>query len=161
MQLCHPEPVLAVRFLVREHPTRTDCHRGILLRPRGERSPSSLCYVNLLILCYQTTFDREAALKQAKKNTSDRSSVEKSLSEVDVESDDHASQIPQPTYKSQLKVWHGTFTDESLWRTFLRPFPFLLSPVVCMSATCSVLSSADLGLDMVPIPCTWPADRLA
>ncbi|KAI0801478.1 MFS general substrate transporter [Fomes fomentarius] len=91
--------------------------------------PLGLTVIAVFFFVPETTFDREAALNQAKKNTSDRSSVEKSLSEVDVESDDHASQIPQPTYISQLKVWHGTFTDESLWRTFLRPFPFLLSPV--------------------------------
>lgn len=35
-----------------------------------------------------------------------------------------------PSYLSQLKIWHGTFTDVSMWKIFLRPFPFLLSPVV-------------------------------
>ncbi|KAL0575809.1 hypothetical protein V5O48_006163 [Marasmius crinis-equi] len=33
------------------------------------------------------------------------------------------------SYISQLKIWHGTFTDVSLVKIFLRPFPFLLSPV--------------------------------
>ncbi|THV06474.1 MFS general substrate transporter [Dendrothele bispora CBS 962.96] len=35
----------------------------------------------------------------------------------------------KPSYLSQLKIWHGTFSDESLFKIFLRPFPFLLSPV--------------------------------
>ncbi|KAF9011091.1 MFS general substrate transporter [Cyathus striatus] len=33
------------------------------------------------------------------------------------------------SYMSQLRIWHGTFTNVSLWRIFLRPFPLLLSPV--------------------------------
>ncbi|KAF5375213.1 hypothetical protein D9758_000497 [Tetrapyrgos nigripes] len=33
------------------------------------------------------------------------------------------------TFLSQLKLWHGTFSDDSLFKIFLRPFPFVLSPV--------------------------------
>lgn len=39
-----------------------------------------------------------------------------------------------PSFLSSLKVYNGTFSDESVWKTFLRPFPFLLSPVVRMHA---------------------------
>ncbi|PIL28612.1 MFS general substrate transporter [Ganoderma sinense ZZ0214-1] len=34
-----------------------------------------------------------------------------------------------PTFLSQFKIYNGTFSDESIWTIFLRPFPFLLSPV--------------------------------
>ncbi|KAJ8701902.1 hypothetical protein PTI98_000655 [Pleurotus ostreatus] len=37
---------------------------------------------------------------------------------------------PRPaTYISQLSLWHGTFTDVNILKIFLRPFPFLLSPI--------------------------------
>ena len=34
------------------------------------------------------------------------------------------------THLSHLKIYNGTYSDESIWRLFLQPFPFLLSPVV-------------------------------
>ena len=38
-----------------------------------------------------------------------------------------SSRVP---FLSQLKVYNGIFSHESLWRLFLRPFPLLLSPAV-------------------------------
>ena len=35
-----------------------------------------------------------------------------------------------PTFFSRLRIFNGTFSDESLWKIFLRPFPFILSPMV-------------------------------
>ena len=37
-----------------------------------------------------------------------------------------------PLFLSQLKIYNGTFSEESMWSLFLRPFPFILSPVVCI-----------------------------
>ena len=38
---------------------------------------------------------------------------------------------PSPkTYVSQLKIWNGTYSQSNILKIFLRPFPFLLSPVV-------------------------------
>ncbi|KAM5538339.1 hypothetical protein V8D89_007941 [Ganoderma adspersum] len=34
-----------------------------------------------------------------------------------------------PSFLSQLKVYNGTFSNESVWKIFLRPLPFMLSPV--------------------------------
>ncbi|KAM5538327.1 hypothetical protein V8D89_007929 [Ganoderma adspersum] len=34
-----------------------------------------------------------------------------------------------PPFLSQLKVYNGTFSDESLWKIFTRPFALILSPV--------------------------------
>ena len=79
----------------------------------------------------QTTFNREEALRLARKPESDKNSVEKSGAEVEVESVERSVYPPPPNYVSTLKIWNGTFTDESLWKIFLRPIPFLLSPVVC------------------------------
>ena len=71
----------------------------------------------------------------------DRNSVEKSLADADVETVEGASQSPEaPSYLSSLKVWHGAFTDESIFKIFLRPFPFLLSPVVRIFCDMPVVS---------------------
>ena len=35
-----------------------------------------------------------------------------------------------PSLFSQLKVYNGTFSGESLWKIFIRPFVLILSPVV-------------------------------
>ena len=117
----------------------------------------------------QTTFNRQEVVRASKKQESARNSVEKEKSEVskaeDVESaGGRNSPLPSPpSYPSQLKIWHGALTDESIFRIFLRPFPFLLSPVVrwsqlgpesriCMLTDC---------IDLVPLPLTWSADRVA
>ena len=82
----------------------------------------------------QTTFDREAAIKRQKmkQDNVDTSSLEKNPADAEVESVGKPSPAhpPPQSYISSLRVWNGTFTDESIWTIFLRPFPFLLSPVV-------------------------------
>ena len=35
-----------------------------------------------------------------------------------------------PLFLSQLKIYNGTFSGESIWKIFMRSFPFVLSPVV-------------------------------
>ena len=81
----------------------------------------------------QTTFDREAAIKRQKtKQDVDSSSLEKNLADAEVESVGKSSPAhsARQSFISTLRIWNGTFTDESIWTIFLRPFPFLLSPVV-------------------------------
>ena len=39
-----------------------------------------------------------------------------------------------PTFLSQVKIYNGTFSDESMWKIFLRPFSFILSPVVSINS---------------------------
>ena len=39
--------------------------------------------------------------------------------------------IPSPkTYVSQLRIWNGVYSQANILKIFLRPFSFLLSPVV-------------------------------
>jgi hypothetical protein len=79
----------------------------------------------------QTTYLRAPA-------KADRTGAEKSRDEKDEKrSLDHiehasATTLPRraPSYISQLRIWHGTFSDEPLWRLVLRPLPFMLSPIV-------------------------------
>ncbi|KAG5222359.1 MFS substrate transporter [Salix suchowensis] len=63
------------------------------------------------------------------------SSEKHSLDKDSVSEHERAASIeqvqPRPaTYISQLSLWHGTFTDVNILKIFLRPFPFLLSPIV-------------------------------
>lgn len=44
-----------------------------------------------------------------------------------------------PPFLSQLKVYNGTFSDESLWKIFTRPFALILSPVVSIYLWISVV----------------------
>jgi hypothetical protein len=67
----------------------------------------------------------------------DHDSKSKSLAkdeEIFFESDSHVS-YASANYLQQLKIWHGTFTNVNLLKLFLRPLPFLLSPVVSISIT--------------------------
>ncbi|EJF67464.1 MFS general substrate transporter [Dichomitus squalens LYAD-421 SS1] len=76
----------------------------------------------------ESTFDRNTA-KQSRDE--DSASSEKPFSDAEIESVGRSSAAPPPvpSYMSSLKIWSGTYTDESIWRLSLRPFPFLLSPV--------------------------------
>ena len=101
-------------------------------------------------------------MKLSKKQESDKSSLDKSSSEADVESVDQSPYPPPPSYLSTLKLWHGTFTDESIWKIFLRPFPFLLSPVVCpIQLVDKNVKLTSPVIDVVPVPDTRIADRVA
>ena len=70
--------------------------------------------------------------RQKKKRDIDSGSMEKEVPVAEVESVGRISPAhpAPPSYISTLRIWNGTFTDESIWTIFLRPFPFLLSPVV-------------------------------
>lgn len=75
----------------------------------------------------QTTYTRTAAITTTGKSA-EKQSIEdsKSAASEDI--------VPQSkSYLSQLKIYSGAYTDVSLFKLFFRPFPFLLSPVVCIS----------------------------
>ncbi|KAI0779033.1 MFS general substrate transporter [Trametes elegans] len=92
--------------------------------------PLGMTVIMMFFFVPETTFRRNESLRSLKGHDGDEDSAEKSIITNDVESvHNTSSRDPTPTYRSQLKLWHGTFTDESLWRIFLRPFPLLLSPV--------------------------------
>ncbi|TBU58126.1 MFS general substrate transporter [Dichomitus squalens] len=69
---------------------------------------------------------------QIKENAS-RNSIEKTLRKSespDVESFDRTPPSPSPpTFLSQLKVYNGRLSEESVWKILLSPLPFVLSPV--------------------------------
>ncbi|KAH9884634.1 MFS general substrate transporter [Cubamyces lactineus] len=94
--------------------------------------PLGLSVLMVFFFVPETTYKRADVTKvqSLKRQSSDEGSMEKAIAASDVESVNSGSSLPAPpTYLSQLKIWHGALSDESIWRIFLRPFPFLLSPV--------------------------------
>ncbi|KAI0370107.1 MFS general substrate transporter [Pilatotrama ljubarskyi] len=91
--------------------------------------PLGMTVIMVFFFVPETTFKREDVMQPLKRQSSDQGSLEKSMVTSDVESEGDSSQRLAPSYVSQLKLGNGTFTNESLWKIFLRPFPFLLSPV--------------------------------
>ena len=74
---------------------------------------------------HQTTYKR-AENNAPPEQSSKGSTVEDNKSTAS----ETGSGIPLKSYRSQLAIYNGTFTSASLFSIFLRPFPFLLSPVV-------------------------------
>ncbi|RDX44305.1 MFS general substrate transporter [Lentinus brumalis] len=86
--------------------------------------------VMVFLFVPETTFHRAKAIRPTKEQTSDRSSMEKSLSETDIQVvERELDPLALPGYISGLKIWHGTYTNENLLKIFLRQFTFVLSPV--------------------------------
>ncbi|KAK7695196.1 hypothetical protein QCA50_002386 [Cerrena zonata] len=79
----------------------------------------------------ETTYHRPGPV--TKDDTSVTDSDEKgekaSVVVVDSASIERQSFGPPPKWTSQLRIYNGTFSKENFLKIFLRPFPFLLSPV--------------------------------
>ena len=86
-----------------------------------------------------------------------RTSAEPDAEMLDIEPS--VSSPNPPSFLSQLKVYNGTFSRESIWKIFLRPLPFMLSPVVrttiaysqCSEAYDNDKLTAERVIDMVHI----------
>lgn len=83
----------------------------------------------------QTTYHRQPSAFKAKPESGaseDNLSVEKTrMPTEDRHFGPNARSQERATFTlSQLKVYNGTFSNESLWTLFLQQFPLILSPVV-------------------------------
>ena len=72
---------------------------------------------------------------------------------------------PKPnlkTYVSQLKIWNGIYSQTNVLKIFLRPFPFLLSPVVSLLFLLKTLKSELHAFlkDLVRVLRAWNANRV-
>ncbi|PFH49665.1 hypothetical protein AMATHDRAFT_62622 [Amanita thiersii Skay4041] len=89
--------------------------------------PLGLATLMVFFFVPETTYERKygptngSSAHSAKEEVKDESSSESEMGASDAR--------VAPSYLSQLRVWHGTFSQENLFKIFLRPFPFLLSPV--------------------------------
>ena len=83
------------------------------------------------------------------------------LEEGGVEDKSVGGPIPSPkTYISQLRIWNGTYSQANILKIFLRPFPFLLSPVVCHIFLLKFYKNLSRKVDLVCVLCIWNADRV-
>ncbi|PIL36496.1 MFS general substrate transporter [Ganoderma sinense ZZ0214-1] len=93
-----------------------------------------VCFVGVFFLVPETTYHREGYSEHTKVlDADDKDSIKKTArtpATQDTEMQKPGLNAPtQPSFLSQLKIYNGTFSDESAWKIFARPFPFVLSPV--------------------------------
>ncbi len=84
---------------------------------------------------FQTTyFRRESPIRptptEGEDNTDKKASQALQTPDMDMQHFDNAPHAKPPTFLRQLKIYNGTFLEESAWKIFLRPFLFIVSPVV-------------------------------
>jgi len=92
--------------------------------------PLGIAVLLVFFLTPETTYKRAGA-RGAERNS--ESAEKQSTSEKDSSSFEEdapvAGNFTRRSYLSQLKIWNGTYSDEKITKIFLRPFPFILSPV--------------------------------
>ena len=90
------------------------------------RQPIPFCDLTMIIVSTQTTYirvNRDESISTT--NDPEEGGLEdKSLPSAE-------GPIPSSkSYVSQLRIWNGTYSQANILKIFLRPFPFLLSPIV-------------------------------
>ncbi|KAG7099966.1 hypothetical protein E1B28_001759 [Marasmius oreades] len=90
--------------------------------------PLGVGFLLVFFFVPETTFDR-ASTNNEKLVDSEKRSMDKDSSSTSREAQSPVPLPPKASYLSQLRVWHGIFTRTPFLTIFLRPFPFLLSPV--------------------------------
>ncbi|KAI1791956.1 major facilitator superfamily domain-containing protein, partial [Ganoderma leucocontextum] len=101
-----------------------------------------ISFIGVFLFVPETTYHRQASPIHSnptkhENGATDKVDIEKTprpsestMSDAEIRNVHHnAPSSNLPTFLSQLKIYHGTFSDESVWKIFLRPFPFILSPV--------------------------------
>lgn len=104
---------------------------GILLHARGEIT-IAVIVLHLLTDLTKTTYHRPQPVIKDDTSVidSDEKGEKSSSVAVDAASIEHQNFGSPPKWTSQLKIYNGTFSKENFFKIFLRPLPFLLSPVV-------------------------------
>ncbi|KAF9469578.1 MFS general substrate transporter [Collybia nuda] len=101
--------------------------------------PLGLSVLSVFFLVPETTYDRgnvnESKDLKARSSADERpsptekQSVDKNTSDSDIDAQPAMRFTDRPSYITQLKIWNGTYSNVSVFKIFIRPFPFLLSPV--------------------------------
>ncbi|KAM5535246.1 hypothetical protein V8D89_011052 [Ganoderma adspersum] len=94
-----------------------------------------ICFIGVVVFVPETTYHRESSLDHDSKGTCGK-----------VGHQDDAPPSSRPPFLSQLKIYNGAFTKESAWKIFLRPFPFLLSPMTWFMLLSYLMPAVFLGL---------------
>ena len=83
------------------------------------------CY---LIVIIQTTYFR---VNQEESTSTTNDIKEGGSEDKSLPSESLEKPIPKSkTYVSQLRIWNGMYSQDNILKIFLRPFPFIFSPVV-------------------------------
>ncbi|PIL31058.1 MFS general substrate transporter [Ganoderma sinense ZZ0214-1] len=97
-----------------------------------------LCFIGVLLFVPETTYRRQAWPKQepARRNSNDSD-------ETDKIGKKGPRAPPSRSFSalSYLKIYNGTFSDESVWKLFLGLFSLILSPVTWFSFVSSSIPS--------------------
>ncbi|KAM5531176.1 hypothetical protein V8D89_015146 [Ganoderma adspersum] len=87
-----------------------------------------LSFIGVLLFVPETTYRRQASTSIKRKSASEEDDIKK----MPIEHPHFDPNAPSPnpaTFLSQLMIYNGTFSDESLWSIFFRPFTLIMSPV--------------------------------
>ncbi|XP_006454269.1 hypothetical protein AGABI2DRAFT_214100 [Agaricus bisporus var. bisporus H97] len=105
--------------------------------------PLGLAVILVFFFVPETTFIRETnnGLSEGHRS-SDSKGIDNCVNDEEKSSSSSNHVSPsRASYPQQLKIWHGTFTNVNLFKLFLRPFPFLLSPVVSILSVITGLTN--------------------
>ncbi|KAJ3512271.1 hypothetical protein NLJ89_g3612 [Agrocybe chaxingu] len=104
--------------------------------------PFGISSVLTFFFVHETSYIREVTVNSAS-NETEKQAIE------DVESSQEARIPAQRSFVSGLQLYHGTFTKTNIIKIFLRPFPFLISPVTWFLFL--VLGMQTVWLSLMPI----------
>ena len=97
----------------------------------------------MFLFCPETTYIRDSRYNTdlAKdEKLQELSKVEQSHAEVtEVGATDRTNTRSKKTFKQELAVWTGTYSDDSLFKFLLGPFLTLLNPAACYAVIASGL----------------------
>ncbi|PIL31142.1 MFS general substrate transporter [Ganoderma sinense ZZ0214-1] len=97
-----------------------------------------LSFVAVFFFAPETTYKRNSVVESTKH------------SDVQIHNNDshrHGVESLSPaTYLSQLKIYNGTFSNESVFKIFLQPLPFVLSPMTLFALICYCIPTSLLAL---------------
>jgi hypothetical protein len=153
---------MADGLLVYHDPTRHRGPPGFFSRTGGKRFYKG--NRNQTIIVCQTTYIRETRhVNHLKKDENCTASEKQCVEDVSHTEAPCLTTSTRINYFEQLRVWNGVFTEVSLFKLFLRPLPFLLSPVVSIITLAGLLLFIWFKLHpvLVHILGVWNANRVA
>ncbi|PIL31059.1 MFS general substrate transporter [Ganoderma sinense ZZ0214-1] len=89
-----------------------------------------VCFIGVLLFVPETTYCRQLSPSTAgKESVSEEHDLTEKMPTANHHVEPNVTSSSPATLLSHLKIYNGTFSDASLWSLFLRPLPFIFSPV--------------------------------
>jgi hypothetical protein len=129
--LPHVTPTNLVSLITINHPWRYIYYVAIAL-------------IGTTLLLAFFTFPETVYIRPIDIDTDNEPTVDCKRDEAKVQLNESPSSSipPKKTYLQQLKIFSGTYTEETFWRLFARPFALILLPPVLW---CSLVQSVTIG----------------